>query len=366
MNKVLKNPTGTITNEIPKRGSCCSSSSSRSETISLLSETAIPAIKSTSGDITPANRRDHLMARLGVKREQHLIELGLYAMGKPTKESPVFVSANYTLSFDALRSALHGNDCYILVLDTKGINVWCAAGKGTFGTDELVHRIEAVGLNDVVNHRTLIVPQLGATGVDAREVRRRSGFKVEFGPVRASDLPEYLKTHQATEEMRRVRFTLSDRIVLIPVEMKNFLPPVLIASVILALTGNYTAAVAAIAATFSGLVLFPILLPWIPTTDFSTKGFIIGGLVALPFAFNSFYGMDETIWLRYGWALAYMLVMPPISAFLALNFTGSSTFTSVTGVKREIFTYMTKIAWMSGIGIILVIVLSSIKILGGI
>jgi hypothetical protein len=307
------------------------------------------------------------MARLGVKREQHLIEPGLYAMGKPTKDSPVFVSANYTLSFDSLRSALHGNDCYILVLDTKGINVWCAAGKGTFGTNELLHRIEAVGLNDVVSHRTLIVPQLGATGVDAMEVRARSGFKVEFGPVRAADLPEYLKTHQATEEMRRVRFTLSDRIVLIPVEMKNLLIPVLIASVILALVGNYKAAAAVIAAAVSGLVLFPILLPWIPSTDFSTKGFLIGGLTALPFALDSLYGMtDEIMWLRYVWALAYMLVIPPISAFLALNFTGSSTFTSVTGVKREIFTYMPKIAWIFGIGIILIIVLTAMKLLGGI
>jgi len=287
-------------------------------------------------------------------------------MGKPTKESPVFVSANYTLSFDALRSALNGNDCYILVLDTKGINVWCAAGKGTFGTDELVHRIEAVGLNDVVSQRTLILPQLGATGVDAREVRRRCGFKVEFGPVRAADLPEYLKTHQATEEMRRVRFTLPDRIVLIPVEMKNLLIPLLIASVILSLVGNYTAATAFIAAAFTGLVLFPIMLPWIPTTDFSTKGFLLGGLTALPFALDSFSMTNETLWLRSGLALSYMLVIPPISAFLALNFTGSSTFTSVTGVKREIFTYMPKIAWMFGIGIILIIVLSSMRIFGGI
>ncbi len=366
MDKVLKNQTETMTKESAKKGSCCSSPACGSEPISILSGTIRPAIKSTSGGITLANRLDHLMARLGVKRELHLIEPGLYALGKPTKESPVFVSANYTLSFDALRSALHGNDCYILVLDTKGINVWCAAGKGTFGTDELVRRIEAVGLKDDVNHRTLIVPQLAATGVDARVVRARSGFKVEFGPVRAADLPEYLKTHQATEKMRRVRFTLSDRIVLIPVEMKNFLIPVLVASVILALIGNYTAAAAVIAAAFSGLVLFPILLPLIPTTDFSTKGFLIGGLMALPFALDSFYGMtDETMWLRSGWAMAYMLIMPPISSFLALNFTGSSTFTSVTGVKREIFSYIPIMAWLSGIGIILIIALSAMRIFGG-
>ena len=82
-------------------------------------------------------------------------------------------------------SALAGVDAWILVLDTKGINVWCAAGKGTFGTGELVHRIGSVGLAGIVSHRKIIVPQLGAPGVSWPEVLRRSGFTVEYGPVRA-------------------------------------------------------------------------------------------------------------------------------------------------------------------------------------
>ena len=365
----MKNLSETIRKEIVQAGSCCGSSSCGSETLSLISDNGYPplysTIKSTSSDITLANHWDHLLARSGVKRNEHLIEPGLYTLGETTKDSPVFVSANYTLSFDALRSALTGIDAYILVLDTKGINVWCAAGKKTFGTDELVRRIEAVKLHDIVNHRLLIVPQLGATGVSAREVRARSGFKVEFGPVRAADLPDYLKTHQATEEMRRVNFTILDRIVLIPVELKHFLP-ILIALIILSLLGGFIVAAAAITAILSGLVLFPFFLPWIPTKDFSTKGFMIGGLMALPFALNAFYSMtDEAMWLRYGWALTYMLIMPTITAFLALNFTGSTTFTSVTGVKREIFSYVQKMAWLFGIGIILIIVLSSMRLLGG-
>jgi uncharacterized membrane protein len=361
----VKNSDETITKEIVKTCSCCGSSKCGSETVSLLSDSAYSDIKSTSGDITLANRWDHFLARVGVKRNEHLIEPGLYSLGKPTKDSPVFVSANYTLSFDALRSSLAGIDGYILVLDTRGINVWCAAGKGTFGTDELVHRIEATRLHDVISHCLLIVPQLGATGVAAHNVKKRSGFKVEFGPVRAADLPEYLKTHQATEKMRRVHFTLLDRMVLIPVELKQVMP-VLIAMIFLSLIGGYMAAAAAFTTILTGIVLFPILLPWIPTRDFSTKGFIIGGLMALPFALNAFYGMiGETLWLRSGWALTYMLTMPSITAFLALNFTGSTTFTSVTGVKREIFTYVPKMAWMFGIGIILIVVLSSMRILGG-
>ncbi|MBE0521850.1 MAG: carbon monoxide dehydrogenase [Candidatus Methanoperedenaceae archaeon] len=316
------------------------------------------SIKTTTGKLTYGNRFDHILARLGYKRSKHSVEPGLYAIGTPAQDSPVFVSASYTLSFDALRSALSGTDAYILVLDTKGINVWCAAGKGTFGTDELVHRIESTGLKNIITHRTLIVPQLGATGISAHKVRTRSGFRVEYGPVHASDLPEYMKTRKATPGMRRVRFTLRDRITLIPVEL-FFVPlPFIIAVVIISLLGGLMTAAAVVTAILAGIVLFPILLPWIPTKDFSTKGFIIGALSAFPFAiwaFNTTH--DASLLLRYGSALVYMLAMPSITAFFALNFTGSTTFTSVTGVRREIYAHVPTMASMLVTALTLVVVL---------
>src|SRR5512137_1819132 len=145
-------------------------------------QTTETTIRKTNSQITLANRLDHLLARWAIKRSGHRVAAGLYALGYPAPTSPVFVTANYSLSFDALRSALPGRDAYLLVLDTDGINVWCAAGKGTFGTDELVRRIEATGLKEVVSHRDLVLPQLGAPGVAAHEVRKRSGFKVTYGP----------------------------------------------------------------------------------------------------------------------------------------------------------------------------------------
>jgi hypothetical protein len=286
------------------------------------------------------------------------VEPGLYALGSPTADSPVFVSANYTLSFDALRSALSGTDGYILVLDTKGINVWCAAGKGTFGTEELVARIEATALRDVIGHRTLILPQLGAPGVSAHEVKRRSGFTVKYGPVRATDLPTYLETGGATPEMRRVRFDLHDRLDVIPVELVHVFLPTLLAAVLAYLAGGLLASMAALFASLAGAALFPILLPWLPTKEFSSKGFILGGLVALPFAWTAWTKhLDAAWWVRIGWALAYLLAMPPVTAYLALNFTGSSTYTSRTGVRREIFTYIPAMASLFGIGLMLTIVL---------
>jgi hypothetical protein len=308
--------------------------------------TTMPAIKPTTSELTFANLWDHILARWSYKRMEHRVEPGLYSLGSPTPDSPVFVTANYTLSFDALRSSLKGINGYILVLDTQGVNVWCAAGKGTFGTDELVRRIEATRLPEVVRQRVLILPQLGAPGVAAHEVKKRAGFKIEYGPVRAEDLPEYLETRKATPEMRRVRFTLKDRITLIPVEFVALLLPLLL----LLLIGAKGPA----AAILAGTVLFPILLPWLPTHDFSTKGFIIGGLVAIPFAVSTFLQKPETdLWIRSAWALIFLLLIPSITAYLTLNFTGATTFTSRSGVKREIARYIPVMAWMFGAGVLL-------------
>jgi hypothetical protein len=301
-------------------------------------------IPSVTSRIAASDRWDHFLARWGVNRDRHRVEPGLYALGHPTPDSPVFITANYTLSFDALRSALDGIDAYIMALDTQGINVWCAAGKGTFGTDELVHRIEATQLHQVVRHRTLVLPQLGAPGVAAHEVKKRSGFKVEYGPVRAADLPEYLKTHQATPEMRHVSFGLGDRLVLIPVELVHLLIPLLVVGLLLR-------SPSAVAAILAGVVLFPILLPWIPTHDFSTKGLILGEAVQLPFVAAALLSQPAPVWwVQVGQMLVYLLALPAVTAYLALNFTGSTPFTSRTGVRREIFAYIPVMAWMAGIG----------------
>jgi len=320
----------------------------------------------TDSTITSANRLDHFLARWGWKRESHRVEPGLYRLGNPTQDTPVFASANYTLSFDALRSALAGMDAWILVLDTKGINVWCAAGKGTFGTEELVRRIGCTGLAGVVRHRKIIVPQLGAPGISWPEVMRRSKFLVEYGPVRAKDLPEYLKTHNATPAMRRVEFPLKDRLVLTPVEFVHTALAMIIVAALLWLLAGPVAALAAVSAVLGGTVLFPALLPYIPTKDFSTKGLVLGLIIALPFAVS--LGTNPTLpgWANAAGAASALLIMPAVIAYFALNFTGCTTFTSRTGVKKEIFRYVPVMALMAGTGVVLAIALAISRLSGGI
>lgn len=325
-----------------------------------------PEIRPTSSRTTLRDRWVTLITRLGIRRSHQSVEPGLYALGRPDANTPVFVTANYSPSFRSVRSALKGRDAYLLVLDTRGINVWCAAGGHLFGTDELVRRIESVGLPDIVRHRILVLPQLGAPGVAAHEVKDRTGFTVRWGPVLASDLPRFLETGKATEEMRRVRFPLRSRLAAVPAEAVNTLILSALLGIPLFLAGGTLAGLAGVVAVLSGTLLFPVLLPWLPTHNFATKGFLLGLLAALPFAVWSVSGGPGIpLWQKTGWAVACLFMMPPVTAFLALNYTGSTTSTSWSGVKREIHTYVPLMAWLFLPGALLAAVLGIFRALGG-
>ena len=281
----------------------------------------------------------------------YLIEPGLYALGRPDKDSPVLVTANYKLTFDKLRPALPGLDAWILVLETYGINVWCAAGKHTFGTEELVHRLAASRLGEVVAHRRVILPQLGGPGVAAHKIKKLSGFKAVFGPIRAEDLPAFLEAGaKATPEMRLKSFPLQERAVLIPLELVTALKIALpVAGALFLLAGlggpagfwanayayGLFAAAALLAAVLAGVILTPLLLPWLPGRAFSVKGMTAGLMVGLAAALVLAVLRGGPAWSLGLEMAAWLIIAPAVAAFLGMNFTGSSTYTSLSGVRKE-------------------------------
>jgi acetyl-CoA decarbonylase/synthase complex subunit gamma len=287
--------------------------------------------------------------RWKIGRMRYKIEPGLYALGSPDNRSPVLVTANYKMSFDRLREALPDRNAWILVLDTKGINVWCAAGKGTFGTEELTARIRSSGLAQVVSHRELILPQLSGPGVAAHQVQKLSGFKVIYGPIRAKDLGAFLDAGlKATPEMRCKTFTTLERTVLVPGELVGamkfgvFILPIFFFLGGLGGPGHYwmnawnhglLAVQALLWAILAGTVLTPVLLPFLPGRAFSLKGFFLGIVAAIILVmiraghFATTAGLRET--------LAWLFMVPAVAAYLAMDFTGCSTYTSISGVKKE-------------------------------
>jgi hypothetical protein len=313
-------------------------------------ETAIGTIPQVSTELTTADKLGALRVRTNIGRMDYKVEPGLYAVGSPGPDSPVLASANYKLSFDVLRRELAGIDAWILVLDTRGINVWCAAGKGTFGTVEMARRIIDSRLAEVVSHRTVIAPQLGAPGVSAHEVKTFSGFRVVFGPVRAADLPAFLAAgNEATPKMRRVEFPMRERLKLTGVEMAIVANPktllgIAIAIVLLGFGAgplfsvhrmliHAAAVLGTVALTLlAGAVLTPVLLPWIPGRMFSLKGGIVGAVCGVAgLATANALGAGIGPWM----GAAGVLTVTSASSFIAMNFTGSSTFTSLSGVLVE-------------------------------
>jgi CO dehydrogenase/acetyl-CoA synthase delta subunit len=75
------------------------------------------------------DRFSTFIVRCGINRNQYRVAPGLYGVGQPDKTSEVLVTANFKLTFDHLRKELTSLNAWILVLDTQGINVWCAAGE---------------------------------------------------------------------------------------------------------------------------------------------------------------------------------------------------------------------------------------------
>jgi hypothetical protein len=282
-----------------------------------------------------------LSARLGLNRNNYKMPPGLYHMGSPGKDSPVFVTANYKLSVDHLRRGLGGMDSHILVLDTKGVNVWCAAGKGTFGTEELIKRIKTEALETIVNHRTLILPQLGAPGMNPGEVKSGCGFSIQYGPVEAKDIPAYMENEQkATPAMRRKNFPLLERLAVSFTHFaQGFFPSIALALAFMLL--NYLlidspqilqSIQISLAALFTGSLLAAALLPLLPGKAFSLKGFFIGLLIypVVSLISGPILNFPEGLY-----PLGKAILLHCWIVYQVLNLTGSSTYTSLSGVKKE-------------------------------
>lgn len=326
-------------------------------------------VPSPAGDVprvaarlTGHDRLDAWATRWKIGRNRLRLNPGLYAVGSPSAESPLLATANYKLSFDALRSALEGFDAWILVLDTNGINVWCAAGKGTFGTEELVDRLKATGVDRITRRKTVILPQLGAPGVAAHDVKQQTGFQVIYGPVYARDIPQFLQDGmKASAAMRRVTFNLRQRLTVVPVELvQRFIPAclVMIAGILISSLASQGIPFAStewpvIAGVvgmnyLAGMVATPALLPWLPGRSFALKGATTGLVTGL--ILGAVFSVAKLE------AIAIALLSTAVCSYLGLMFTGSTPYTSASGVRYELRRAIPLQILAAGTGLILWIV----------
>jgi hypothetical protein len=333
--------------------------------------TKIGPVNQISTEWNQADKNGQIKARLNNKfRMKYMVLSGLYAVGDPNENSPILLSANYKLSFDILRRELKDLNCWVVVLDTKGINVWCAAGKGTFGTEEIIKKINYLKLDQLVKHHKVISPQLGAPGIKAHEVKKSTGFRIEYGPVVAKDISQYLQNGlKATKEMRQISFNMIDRLILTPMEISlvlakswKYIIGILIFFGIMptgilfknALVEGIPFVLLLLTSVLMGAFFTPLLLPWIPFRSFFKKGFLMG-LVPVVLAHYFSYQIRGNTFDPYLMASLYFLI-PTLSSYLAFNFTGCTTFTNPAGVNKELKTAIVFYAITLVVGCILLII----------
>ncbi|MCG3227618.1 MAG: 4Fe-4S binding protein [Candidatus Heimdallarchaeota archaeon] len=138
---------------------------------------------------------------------------GYQRVGKPDENSPVLLTCNFHLTILRLKKATKGLSYHLLVANSKGINVWCAATGDSLNNHSVISVIKTSGIEDKVNHKKIILPQLAAPGVESKVILKSVGWKILWGPVDAKDIPEFFESNfEKTDDMKQVEFRIIQRI----------------------------------------------------------------------------------------------------------------------------------------------------------
>ena len=138
--------------------------------------------------------------------------VALYKVNNPNRNSPVIVTGNYELTVRRVAKALRKLNCWLLICDSRCINVWCSSLSGHFSEKNIIHAIELTNLSGYVSNKKIILPQLCAPGVDIKLIRQKTGFSPVFGPIYIENIKDFLNKNREESELRKVRFGLRQRI----------------------------------------------------------------------------------------------------------------------------------------------------------
>lgn len=230
------------------------------------------------------------------------VSTGLYRIGHPDQKSPVLATGNYDLTVRRLVKQLDGKvNCWLLVANSRGINVWCSAGGGHFTAEDIISALNTSGVKEVVSHHALILPQLCANGVNGWKIRRDTGWGIHWGPVRASDVPAYLKNgRKKTDDMRQVRFLLRDRLEMTTVMVLFYGFFAILLGLFFWREDIWTVLAAMVVISF----IYGIFHSWIPGRDGLEKGISLAVLTLLTLWGWSFVWGHIPFEELFNWSLA--------------------------------------------------------------
>jgi acetyl-CoA decarbonylase/synthase complex subunit gamma len=120
---------------------------------------------------------------------------GIYEIGKPTDQSPVLITSNFSLTYFIVSGEVEASKIpsYLLVKDTEGLSVMTAWAAGKFVADAIAPFVKKCGIADMVKHHKLVIPGYAAAESGGLE-EELPGWEIQVGPRDGSNIPAYLKS----------------------------------------------------------------------------------------------------------------------------------------------------------------------------
>ena len=276
-------------------------------------------------------------------RKTLCVEPGLYFTGNNYDiNTPLLTTGNNLLTVFMVWRAIRNRNLRILIVDTEGINVWCASGKGQFSAERIMEQIDRYPDHIISEDTaTLILPKLSLSGVSLAKLRKY-GIKAKIGPVYASELPAYLDEIPFKNRNKDVfRFSLKDRLfTLLPtllqmIKYALFISAGLFIWHVFFKTKIYWQVLPVmILITIIYIIFFYIL----PTKKFTVKGLFLFILMASGFsAYYFIFNRGKMDFLTY---LFLILFSGGANLLFALSYTGDSGVSNYSLVRREVAVFL--------------------------
>ncbi len=232
---------------------------------------------------------------------------GLYTIGRPGPDSPVLVTCNFYTTVRRLMRRLRKDavDAWLVVADSKGVNVWCAAGGDEFNTHTVVSALKTCGIDERVKHRHLVLPPLGAPAIVPDVIHEQTGWSCHWGPVYAEDIAQYLANGRRRDErMKRVTYDWRERL---DTALGSLFPFYLFAAIGFGLLAPGLLLQYLVVGAFA-FVVFMLACPWLPTEHGITKALALAALCGV-ILFLSYQGLAPS---SYAFRSTLMIAMASV------------------------------------------------------
>jgi acetyl-CoA decarbonylase/synthase complex subunit gamma len=122
------------------------------------------------------------------------VEPKVYAIGEPGKDSPVFVTTNFSLTYFIVSGEIEnsGLNAWLVIPECEGMSVLTAWAAGKFSGATIGKFCKEIKLDELVNTREIVIPGYVAQ-ISGELEENMPGWKVIVGTQEASDIEGFVK-----------------------------------------------------------------------------------------------------------------------------------------------------------------------------